>query len=216
MKTILCLTFFLLPHFIFAQAPAKKKDAPRNTFMVTPFNGLINDATLSIYYKPLIQRDSVKSQYVRIGTEALRAFKLETSPGVDASFRAFNFKLGIETERKTGKRASIYYGPEISFSYFIADDVLLRPAAGILFFDNALIANELVGVEESRMILFSLMAFAGFKYKLTKSFSVGVETALGVGFFNTDIKLAGRADETEKGNIFDFAASRFIFIEYRF
>ena len=65
-----------------------------------------------------------------------------------------------------------------------------------------------------------MIGFIGFKYKLTKSISIGIESATGIGWYNSDQKydseLSFPQGDQHKGVIKDLSVNRFILLEYIF
>ena len=216
MKTFLLIFFAILfPLFINAQLDSIP-ESKRNSIVVTPLGDLINDNRPSIYFKRILGYKKEQLVSLRIGTEFFNSLSLDFSSDEKEKITAVNFKIGFEFS-KVIDRLSIYYGPEFSLFTIRVDNHTLDPTAGILFSTNSIVANRQNLIDNTTLSVFSLIGFLGFKYELTKSLTVGYESAFGFGRYNINESSDFSAiTETSNGFVSDLAINRFIWLGYSF
>jgi hypothetical protein len=180
---------------------------PRHAIVTTPLMNLINDSKPSFYYRLYLNKinDESKVAALRVGTELLSGIGNRAGSSITSEFRGFNIKLGIERGKRLGKSV-IYIGAEYSYSRYTTNGAVLYPESGALFNLNNLV-SESSGREESQLSIHSFIGFVGFRYELSQQFEVGIESALGYGWFE---------NEFYEGNIWQFTPNRFIFLGYNF
>ncbi len=218
MKNLLFILLILCPILSSAQATANEISGKQKaSVMITPLGDLINDHKSSIYFKWNISKDPEKKKYFRVGTEMFNSISTEIRPGVEIKSNAYNLKMGLEFHKELSAKISTYFGPEISY------DRYKTPESAFLLGNNSIFSNNAIGletfgnIEESTLSIFSLIGFIGFKYKLIENLNVGIESAIGVGFFKTTTSYSSFFDdESLDGEILDIAANRFIILEYNF
>ena len=224
MKKIVALLLpcLLLPLLATAQpeSPEKTRTLPKNTIMVTPLMGLIDDSKPAIYYKRLLHADSENYYNLRVGTGLFSSIANKYSAGLEYKTSSHNLMLGLEIGKRIDK-VSIYFGPELSQTWARMDGATLFPDQNAIFSDNSITAMEWVVVDRTNMSLFSLIGFFGVRYHITGALSVGLESALGVGWYKStqhyqESNFSGVDKDTHKGFLKDFAANRFVTVAYSF
>ncbi len=222
MKTLLLLLLpiLFLPLTGFAQtspAPA----FPQNSFMITPLGNTINDSKSSIYYMRIVQDSFTNYIGLRFGTELFNTINVELANDEEIKASIWNIKAGIELGKRIGKTV-VYVGPEVSYSKATVTGATLSPTGNAIFSSEAIFSQQSDQIDETTLSLFSLIGFVGVKYRLTGAISVGIESALGFGWFNTEQSYISNrfsgtpADDRNTGTITDISAARFILLEYAF
>ncbi len=214
----LAIIILAIPALCSAQA-TDIDSLPRNSIVITPLGDLINNNKSSIYYTRILNLEGDRYLSVRVGTELFNVISTEFSTGVEDKSSSWNLKSGLEFGRRMGKIV-LYYGPEISYTAAKVTNASLFPTDEAIFSVNSLIAQERTSLATTKLSLFSLIGFVGFKYQLTGSLSVGIESALGIGWFTSLGKYDSNSPlstiERHKGVIADISVNRFISLEYRF
>lgn len=191
---------------------------PKNEIMVTPLMGLINDSKSSLYYKRYLINDEKGYINARIGTELRYAFDIEYSTGLTERSTGSNWKLGIELGKRVS-RSSFYLGLEVSSDRYKTNGGMLYPDQGALFTTDRLQFREFRIRDESVLKVNSLIAFGGIRYELSRQFTLGLECALGRGWYEAELTYAdpiGVSGERFKGALTDFSVNRFISLSYGF
>ena len=219
MKNLITLFLVLiLPIYGIAQSNENTKNQT-NSILITPLGDLLNKSKSSIYYRRILKNDSIKYLSLRIGTEIFNSIKLKHATDPDKKSSSRNIKLGLEMGKSIGKMV-VYGGPEISYTASRISGATLFPNEHAIFSTRSFIAEEWEAIDKTSTSIFSIIGFAGFKYKLTKSISIGAESAIGLGWYKSNQKfnpnILPRLDEQYNGFIKDLAVNRFILLEYSF
>jgi len=183
------------------------RTSPRHAIITTPLMSLNNDSKPSFYYRLYLNKinDESKVAALRLGTELLSGVENRAGSSATSEVRGFNMKLGLERGKRLG-RSVIYIGAEYSYSRYITSNAILYPESGALFNLNNLV-SESSGIDESKHNLHSFIGFVGFRYELSQHFEVGIESAIGYGWFE---------NEVYEAHIWQFTPNRFIFLGYNF
>lgn len=208
----------VLPYLATAQGVDGVKPA-RNSIVITPLGDLLNNSKSSIYYRRVLKSNSNKYLSLRLGTELFNSIKNEFSSGREEQSKSSNFKWGLEMGKEMD-RMMVYFGPEMSYTVSKIEDATLFPNEDAIFSTESIIAEEWDIVDETKMSLFSMIGYVGFKYKLTNSLLLGVESAVGIGWYRSnhgyDSNVFAPKREFHKGVIRDLSVNRFVLLEYRF
>lgn len=208
---------FISPNLGIGQNSTNNK-TPKNSIIITPLGDLLNNSKSSIYYRRVLKDTSGKYISLRIGSEILNSIANEYSTGLKEKSSSLNFKFGIEIGKKIGKGV-LYFGPEISYSTIKTNNATLLPNGNAIFSAHSIIVDEWSAIDESSMNILSLVGFIGFKYYLTKPLSIGIESAFGIGRYESKANYDGDLfpkGENDSGVLKDLAINRFVTLEYRF
>ena len=215
-KSILLFLIIVLPILAFSQNNTFDTLA-LNSFIVTPLGDLLNNSKSSIYYRRVLSYKSNKYLSVRIGTELFNSVSYEFSNTLEEKSSSVNFKFGVEMGKKINKMV-LYAGPELSYTITKINNAKLLPAGNAIFSTESIMAEEWDFIDESSLRVFSLIGFVGFKYQLLERLSVGIESAVALGLYQSEFNYdsGSGTEEEDQGNIRDLAVNRFITLEYSF
>ncbi len=219
MKNLITLFLVLiLPIYGTAQSNENRQNQT-NSILITPLGELLNSSKSSIYYRRILKNDSIKYLSLRIGTEIFNSIKHKHAIARDRKSSSRNIKLGLEMGKSIGKMV-VYGGPEISYTASRISSATLFPNENAIFSTRSFIIEEWEAIDKTSTSIFSIIGFVGFKYKLTKSISIGAESAIGLGWYKSNQtfnpEIFSRVDEKYNGFIKDLAVNRFILLEYSF
>jgi len=226
MKAIYHLLLALMLAAMAPQIGHTQQDAPlgaypKNEIMLTPLMGLINDSKSALYYKRYLIHNQRGYLNARIGTELLYAFDIEYSTGLTERSTGFNWKLGMELGKRVN-RTSFYLGLELGNDRYKTNGLMLYPDQGALFKTDRLQSRTFGVRDESVLKVNSLIAFGGIRYELNQQFTLGLEFALGRGWYDAELTYANPSfpfpvfRENFKGALTDFSVNRFITLGYGF
>ncbi len=191
----------------------------KNAIIITPLGDLVNNSKSSIYFRRKLKNDSKKILSIRIGTELFNSIDNEFSTGRKEKTSYWNLKTGLEIGKRFDKMI-IYFGPEVSYTASSINSATLFPSTNAIFSKESFVAEEWDAIDETTMSIFSIIGFVGFKYKLTKSIFVGVESAVGIGWYKSDQRydsdLSFPQGDQHTGVIKDLSVNRFFLLEYNF
>jgi len=207
---------FVLPHLALCQY-AVEAERPVNAILITPLGDALNNSKSSIYYRRVLKTNGNKYLGLRVGTELLNGIRNTFTSEVEERSSALNLKAGLEMGKEIN-RLELYLVPEISYTRASISNATLIPGETALFSTRSINAAALSAIDETKLSLFSLIGCIGFKYKLTNSLLLGVESAIGLGWYSSTEQYDSRffEDKQRTGAIRDLAVNRFILLEYRF
>lgn len=209
-KILLTTCFLLLILTVKGQEEINSADIPKNTIAATPYFQLIGENGYVFYYKRLIKAKPNKLRQLRIGFDLYSSFKKDNQTG-----SATKLFLGIENLKKIGK-FSLSYGPEISGAYNIASGRHIEPVPNTIFSQNNTSAGNNNDIEKGSYFMISGIGFIGLKYNISKHFSIGYESAMGVAYFKSTDKMITDEKESTNGILMDIDPARFFTIEFSF
>lgn len=191
-------------------------DYKKHSIMITPLGDLLNNSKSSIYYRYTFVDDSKNYGSFRIGSELFNSISIGPPAGVEDRTSLWNLKAGLEFGKRFGKMI-LYYGPEISYSRIRISRADLIPSENIIFSTQAILADTHHSIDGTRMNITSIIGFIGFKYKLTNSINIGIESGVAIGWYNSTLIYRSSTQRVvREGFIKDFAVNRFILLEYCF
>lgn len=198
---------------------SQDKDTPdykKHSIMITPLGDLLNNSKSSIYYRYVLVDDSKSYFSFRVGTELFNSIDNEYSSGLELKTSSWNIKTGVELGKRID-RMTIYFGPELSFFGSSINRATLFPNENVIFSTNSILVEEWNAIDITTMTITSLIGFVGFKYQLTSTISIGIESGVGIGWYNSKQTYRNSTlVDRHKGFIKDLAVNRFILLEYCF
>ena len=203
----------LLPLFLSAQSKIDYLEFPKNSISVAPANIFFDGNGNTMFYKRLISRSEARLKYLRIGTDFYSAFK----KGDDSGTKNYSLNLGIEHLKKLDN-FSLSFGYEGAFDYYSTDNRHAEPSANSIFFpqSSSLGSSSNSDIDRGTFFLYSVIGFIGIKYHLSKHFALGLESAVGFGFYTSIDKMNDGSEESTTGFLNDIDPSRHFTIEYYF
>lgn len=223
MKTIklslLVLLMFLFQNYSSAQEVKEPNEFPKNSILITPLMGLIEDAKSSIYYKRYLINESSKYFNLRIGTELFSNVNHTFSTGLKKKMRSSNLKVGSEYGLKFDK-STVYFGMDLSNTRYKMNGAIMYPDQNALFNTNNINIREgFSSRDESTLNVFSLVGFLGIKFQVTNRIHVGIESSMGYGWYDSKLiytnPVFSVTEENYKGTLSQITPHRFIFIEFQ-
>ncbi len=218
-KLLLLFLMISVQNILLSQNRDENYEYAKNSIVITPLMGLIEDSKPSIYYRRYLVNDSSRFLSLRLGTEFLSNIKHTFSTGLTAQTKGLNLKLGLEYGKRFGK-STLYYGGELSNSRYKGNGAIIYPDQNALFNNNSLLFNETSSIrDESTLNIFAIIGFIGFKYKLAERISIGIESSIAYGWYNSELLYANPIFvdiENYKGNLSQVIPNRFIFVEFDF
>ena len=192
----------------------------KNSIVITPLMGLIEDSKPSIYYRRYLINDSTRFLSVRLGTEFLSNIENTFSTGLTTQTKGLNLKVGLEYGKRFGK-STLYYGGELSNSRYKGNGAIIYPDQNALFNNNSLLFDETSSIlDEATLNVFAIVGFVGFKYKLADRISIGVESGIAYGWYSSELlyedPFFGVDSENYEGTLSQLIPNRFIFVEFDF
>jgi len=225
MKAMKRIVILLLTIYISTSCIAQEKDSlstyPKHSVSITPLMSLLDDSKSAIFYRRYIEFDSTHYWSMRIGTEVLSSVSEVVSAQTRFSTSAFGFNIGLERGYYF-KKSTFYFGAELSNYLYQTSGATILPAQDALFKVNRFLFESAYATRDrSSLNIFSLIGLMGFKYELNYHFSIGIESGLGIGFYNSTFTPINdfsfpRSIRRTKGKLFQFTPNRFLFLEYRF
>ena len=202
----------LIPTLLNGQSKINYLEFPLNSVSVAPANIFFDGNGNISYYKKLLKREESKLKYFRIGTDFFGTFK----SGEEKGRKNYSLYTGIEQLKKLDN-FSLILGYEIALNYYSDDRRHVEPGVNSIFFPQAVSTNNSnPNIERGTFFLGSLIGFIGIKYHLTKHFSIGLESGVGIGHFWSTDSLNNGEKEITTGIINDIDPNRQFVIEYYF
>jgi hypothetical protein len=218
-KLLVLFLLISLQNVLLSQNQDKNHKYPKNSLVITPLMGLIEDTKPSIYYRRYLVNDSVRLFSLRFGTELLSNVEHTFSTGLMAKTKGLNFKIGFEYGKKF-RKSTVYFGGELSNSSYKGNGAIIYPDQNALFNNNSLLFNKSGSIgDEATLNIFAIIGFIGFKYELVDRISIGIESSIGYGWYKSKLLYADPffvASENYKGNLSQVIPNRFIFVEIDF
>ena len=194
---------------------------PKNTITIAPFNELLSGTYNNLFYKRKLASSNNSQFYLRFGLGLSDRFKqeMENSSEMEDS-RGYNFKIGAEWNRKLGD-FSLSFGPELSYTRLrFGESVEYSIAEAAVFSPSTFEVNQRAVAEDARFRMVSLNAFVGIKYHISPYFQIGIESAIGVGYFKLENAYENTSpfifDETFTGRVRELAVGRQLLLECNF
>jgi len=194
---------------------------PKNTITIAPFNELLFGTYNNLFYKRKLVSSGNSQFYLRFGLGFSNRFKQEMENSSDMEDRrGYNFKLGAEWNRKLGD-FSLSFGPELSYTRLrFGESVEYSIAEAAVFSPSTFEVNRRAVAEDARFRMTSLNAFVGIKYHISPYFQIGIESAIGVGYFRLendfDNRVTATLDDTFTGRVRELAVGRQLVLECNF
>lgn len=218
-KLLLLFVLISVQNILLSQNKQENDEYAKNSLVITPLMGLIEDSKPAIYYRRYLVNDSSIFISLRLGTEFLSNIEHTFSTGLTAQSKGLNLKLGLEYGKRFGK-STLYYGGELSNSRYKGNGAIIYPDQNALFNNNSLLFNESSSIrDESTLNIFAIIGFIGFKYKLAERISIGIESGIAYGWYNSELLYANPIfveSENYKGNLSQVIPNRFIIVEFDF
>lgn len=209
---LLVASAILLPVALLGQSKISYLDFPDHAVSVAPANIFFDGNGNISYYKHLLKRSETKLKYFRAGTDFFGTFRTDGPKGT----RNYTLYTGIENLRKL-ENFSLILGYELALNYYSTDGRGVEPGVNAIFFPQSVNTTTTGGViDRGSFFLGSLIGFIGIKYHLTKHFSVGLESGVGVGHYWSIDKSEDDNTMTTTGFITDIDPNRQFVIEYYF
>ena len=203
---------FLLPLVAVGQDKINYLEFPKNSISIAPTNIFFDGNGNTIFYKRRILQTEDKLKYLRLGTEFFGSFR----NGEEDGSYSYSMNIGIEKLRKK-QNFSLSFGYELGFVYYSVAGRHAEPGVNAIFAPQA-ITSGLSGsnIQRGSFFLSSVIGFIGFKYHVSKHFSIGIESGAGLGYYRSTDKLNDDTKETSSGFINDIDPSRQFTLEYYF
>jgi len=215
MKTLITSLLILIFSCLSSAQSSENVIIPKNSIIITPLGDLLNNSKSSIYFRRVLIDNSEKYLSLRVGTELFNSIEKEFSSGKKEESSSRNFKSGLEIGKRVNKMI-VYFGPEINYTASKTNGALLYPTGDAIFSTQSVIVEEWRSIDKAKMSVFSMIGFIGFKYKLTNSLLIGLESAVGVGWYRASQVYDNGLFSKRNGVIKDLSVSRFILLEYCF
>jgi hypothetical protein len=218
-SSLLILVLILIQDYSNAQETKGNSDFPKNSILITPLMGLIEDTKSSIYYKRFLLNNSSKYFNLRLGTELLSNVNHTFPSGLEEKMTSSNWKIGFEYGIKFDK-SILYFGTDLSNTRYKMNGAIMYPNQNALFHSNNInIEESFSRRDESRLNIFSFIGFLGIKFQITNQINIGIESGIGYGWYNSeliysDTILPGR-EQNYKGNLSQITPNRFVFLEFQ-
>lgn len=213
---LILLVFTCLTFTIMGQNRINYKDFPKNSISIAPSNIFFDGNGNTLFYKRILSRDVTNLKYLRIGTEFFGSYSKSNNSANSQNVSNYSLNIGLEKLKKL-KNFSLSYGQEIALNYYSTKGKHVEPVANSIFLPQSIFSQNNPNIDRGTSFLTSLIAFIGIKYHFSEHFSIGLESAAGLGFYNSQDKLIdGTKSESVNGIITDMDASRQFTIEYHF
>ena len=221
-KLILPLILLLSYGAVQAQQDAEAGDTLRNMIAIAPVNSNLFGTGNTIYYKRFITQRGPYQIYYRVGLGVLNRFTAKTDfnsfDDLTLNRRNFNFNFGLEWYPASGE-VQHHLRTEIGYTRVAFINKFVSIGNMGVFSVDGLLTEPGSSVEDAFYRSYNLHLFTGLRYRVSRHFQFGIESALGWSFYRVENRypeFSSRTNSERIGTIRELAIGRHFILEVNF